>query len=113
MSLDHHLTALFDWLGSLHELPKHSGVRVIELRGERKLLGADEYAARFAHLLEAGYGWINLSCYGLLDERLVVAVELPRDPAGVPPGKTSVNYSGPPLDAAGQPAWDRAASLLR
>lgn len=70
------------------------------------LITAAEFAPRFDGLLVAGYAWINLSARGLFAGDLIVAVELPREPAGVAAGLTSVNYSGPPLDAAGVPRWD-------
>jgi hypothetical protein len=70
------------------------------------LITAAEFAPRFDGLLVAGYAWINLSAYGLFAGDLVVGVELPPEPAGVPAGLTAVNYSGPPLTAAGTPRWE-------
>jgi hypothetical protein len=56
----------------------------------------EEYRERFEELLGAGYAWINLSLYGEMDEKLLVAVELPRAPVGTQ--VTSVNISGPTRD---------------
>lgn len=52
------------------------------------------YAARFSKLLTSGYSWLNLSFYGFLDDRPLIAIELPRN-TGAPGTTTSVNYSGP------------------
>jgi hypothetical protein len=52
------------------------------------------YEARFQELLARGVPWLNVSCYGVLDGRLVVAIEVP----GSSPqrsSRTSINYSGP------------------
>lgn len=69
------------------------------------LIPVPSFAPRFQRLLVAGYSWINLSIYGLFGGDLVIGLELPRDPAGVPAGSTSVNYSGPSLDPTGEPDW--------
>ncbi len=39
-----------------------------------------------------------MSCYGLLGDVAMIAIELPRETRGIPSGKTSVNFSGPPID---------------
>jgi hypothetical protein len=70
-----------------------------------------EYENRFNELLQVGYTWLNLSCYGIYESFLIVAVEVPSatvphatpsgwSPKGEPrtlyPGcATSVNLSGP------------------
>lgn len=54
----------------------------------------DAYEQRFDELMAAGVPWINLSCWGLDGDRLVVAVETPRS-ARRSPTRTSVNYCGP------------------
>jgi hypothetical protein len=89
-------------------LPVHDALRIVDLsspevRREQAwvlprsaLLTVDQFAPRFDALLRAGYAWINLSVHGVLGSTLIVAVELPREPTGVPAGLTSVNYSGPP-----------------
>lgn len=75
------------------------------------LIAAAEFAPRFDGLLLAGYAWINLSAYGICAGDLIVGVELPREPASVAAGLTSVNYSGPPLNAGGTPRWELALSI--
>ena len=64
-----------------------------------------EYGARFDSLLAKGHAWLNLSAVGVLAEELVVCVEVPRDAVGAY-GRTSVNLSGPSLNAAGGKVWD-------
>jgi hypothetical protein len=69
------------------------------------LVTVSEFAPRFEALLLAGYASINLSIYGMLEHDLIVGVERPREPSGVPAGLTAVNYSGPPHGADGTPNW--------
>ena len=69
------------------------------------LVTAAGFAPRFETLLLAGYSWVNLSAYGIFENDLVVGIELPRESVGVPAGLTSVNYSGPSLNADGTPTW--------
>ena len=72
----------------------------------------ESYATRFERLLAAGYSWINLSALGVLDGHLLVCVELPREPVGIPAGRTSINLSGPPLDAQTRACiWDASVRV--
>ena len=59
----------------------------------------------------AGLPWLNMSCYGALDDTLIVAVELPMAPSK-PAAKTSVKLSGPPAAVLSH-AWnvDQVLSL--
>jgi hypothetical protein len=41
-----------------------------------------------------------MSCYGLLRDVAMIAIQLPRETSGIPSGKTSVSFSGPPVDVA-------------
>ena len=52
------------------------------------------YEPRFDMLLEAGLSWINVSCYGLDGENLVVGIEIP-NPRPILVTPTPVNYCGP------------------
>jgi hypothetical protein len=54
-----------------------------------------EYEARFEELLQAGYPWLNMSCYGVHEGLLVVAIEVPSPRPLAPGHATSVNLSGP------------------
>jgi hypothetical protein len=65
----------------------------------------------FDQLLVAGYSWLKLSAYGIFRGSLVIGVELPPEQVGVPPGLTSVNYSGPPSWPDGTANWDLDLTL--
>lgn len=68
-----------------------------------------EYETRFDELMAAGLPWVNLSCYGVLDEALIVAVETPAPPPK-PAKRTSVNISGPSA-AVLRHGWDAEEML--
>ena len=59
---------------------------------EKKL---EEYEARVEELLQAGSPWLNMSCYGVHEGLLVVAIEVPSPRPLIPGHATSVNLSGP------------------
>lgn len=118
-SLAHHVDALLAWLREHHELPAFDSVEILDTSDPSvrwagpgwsfpasALRTVAEFSGRFSQYLEAGYAWINLSAYGMLGTTMILGVELPRAPVGAPPGATSVNYSGPGLDArTGTPIW--------
>lgn len=124
------LHRLKEWLACRDDFPGWREVRIIEIgRGTRdERVGEGPYiwrvgedavstpatsAARFEELMSAGYSWINLSCYGILDGVAVIAVELPCSAAGTPKGKTSVNISGPPIDVkTGAARWNAEGYVL-
>jgi hypothetical protein len=104
--LDDRLAELVEFLKALQP-PRTSPIVMIEMQGSdpldpngRLLLQADRfasaetYAARFEQLLDLGLPWINLSCIGVLHDKLVVAVEFPSPPSGRAT-RTSVNLAGP------------------
>jgi hypothetical protein len=64
----------------------------------RDLIEEAAYAPRFEALLALGPPWLNVSCYGVYDGRLVVAIELPAPPLdrGC---TTAINVSGPSIAA--------------
>jgi hypothetical protein len=123
-ALSIHLDRLLRWLESTELQPPSREVRIIEVNadGFNRSDGKDhvrkdelrtplEYENRFDELLQTGYRWLNLSCYGVYEGLLIVAVEVPSatvaqmtpsgwSPEGKPrtlhPGcATSVNLSGP------------------
>lgn len=77
--------------------------------GRSALRDPTEYEARFESLMLAGLSWLNLSCIGVAEGRLIVTVETPRSASGVS-ARTSVNYSGPSR-AALEYGWDASAVL--
>lgn len=76
------------------------------------LLSPDRFTPQFEKLLCAGYSWINLSVYGVHDGNLIIGVEVPADTAGVPPGRTVVNYSGPPKGVDGRHTWTLSLTII-
>jgi hypothetical protein len=75
-----------------HDAPVDQSGRMLVRRGD--LREPLDYEARFDQLLAAGLPWLNVSCYGVLDETLIIAIEKPRPPSK-PADRTSVNFSGP------------------
>lgn len=71
----------------------------------KSLIPPEDYAARFASLLDAGHSWINMNAAGILDDALLVVVELPSYKNDVPREKVSVNFSGPSI-MDGKPQWE-------
>lgn len=80
---------------------------------QRALATVAQFSSRWDALLVAGYSWVNLSAYGIFRNVLIVGVEFPSERVGVPPGLTSVNYSGPARDAAGSPIWTLNVTVAR
>jgi hypothetical protein len=70
-----------------------------------------DFSSNFDRLLVAGYSWINLSAYGLFRGNLIIGVELPREPTGIPPGLTSVNYAAPARKLDGAADWELNLTL--
>ena len=122
LPLDVHISRLLKWLEKIHPLPTwhrqlildthHPDVRYEAVDGGvwcikgTTLKSVADYAERFEALLHRGYSWVNLSVYGLWRGDLVFGIELPQEPVGVPPGYTSVNYSGPSVDVTTrEPNW--------
>ena len=103
-ALSNYLDVLLHWLESIGLQPPSQDVRILEIslgdgtyhvrRDElRKPL---DYEARFEELLRAGYLWLNMSCYGVHDGSLIVAIEVPSPRVGLSPRcPTRVNLSGP------------------
>jgi hypothetical protein len=101
-----HLERLLHWLEEIGLQPPSKNVRFVEVGevnmgdGTYHVRRADfrsttEYERRFEELLQAGYPWLNMSCYGIHNGWLIVAVEVP-SPRPLNPGcATSVNLSGP------------------
>lgn len=70
-----------------------------------------QYEERFSALLAKGFAWINLSFYGLIDDKALVTVEFPNhEPAGRG-AATSVNFSGP-IRAVSRSSWDARPHIV-
>ena len=105
-ALDTHIEQLFGWLKGIGIQPPSKDVLIVEVNDVNQSDGTvhvrqtdfrrpSDYAIRFDELLQAGYPWLNLSCYGIQDGRLIVAVEVPSPRPLCPGCATSVNLSGP------------------
>jgi len=95
------LRAIDQVIGDLgREANKRSCFRV----SREQLQRPEHYETRFDELLKEGFSWINLSCYGVYDNCVVVAVEVPyREDGALHPGcVTSVNLSGPRADVVSE-----------
>ncbi len=95
---------LLHWLESIGLQPPSQDVRVLEISlgdgtyhvRRDELRKPSDYEARFAELLRAGYPWLNMSCYGVHDGSLIVAIEFPSPRVGLSPRcVTRVNLFGP------------------
>ena len=110
--LKHQISLLIGWMEQRRKIPAWKRIRILdtthpdvcwkpEISGwqvtEGSLVSPEDYEQQFHTLVHAGYSWINLSLYGVHDDSLVVGIELPSEPSKVPPGKTSINFSGPAI----------------
>src|ERR1700692_37249 len=107
-ALSIHLDRFFHWLAGIGILPPSQDVRIAEVNAHQVNVGNGtyhvrrdqlrkplDYEVRFEELLQAGYPWLNMSCYGVHDGSLIVAIEVP-SPRPLNPGHiTPVNLSGP------------------
>lgn len=117
------LDGLFLFLEKAGQTPPVQEVRLLEIgpgvgfdeRGRLRVRRDDYrdlegYKDRFEELLAAGLPWINVSCYGVDDYKLIVAVEVPGSGGSGLARRTSVNYSGP-TRAAIEHGWDASMAL--
>jgi hypothetical protein len=118
-TLAHCLQELFSFLASQELSPPSRDVRVVEVPGvpeldirgrltfaKTSLHEPAEFEARFQEIMSSGFPWVNLSCYGVHEDHLIVGIELPRTEARTGATRpTSVNYSGPPASVVEQ-RWD-------
>jgi hypothetical protein len=118
-ALSSHLDRLLRWLETTDSQLPSRDVRILEVNTREvnpkdgkyhvrkdQLRLPSQYERRFDELLQMGYPWLNLSCFGVYDNFLIVAVEVPSSPdvtsfsSSVQRGPlrlrlTSVNISGP------------------
>jgi hypothetical protein len=107
-ALSLHLNRLLHWLQEIGlQLPSRD-IRIVEISQIRRpstdgtyhvrrnqVLSPLEYECRFDELLAKGYSWLNMSCYGVHDGSLIVAIEVPGPRTLYPGCPTSVNLSAP------------------
>ncbi|HET8925679.1 MAG TPA: hypothetical protein VFN26_22035 [Candidatus Acidoferrum sp.] len=122
-ALSNHLDRLLALLEDCGLHPPSRDVRIVEISQIRRVspdgtvhVRRDElrspldYEARFDELLRTGYAWLNVSCYGVHDGFLIVAIEVPGPRTLYPGCPTSVNLSGPENRVLDQ-EWNVAAIL--
>ncbi len=110
--LQSQMSLLISWMQNIGKIPHWKELRILDTSrpdvrwnreaggwqvAEEALVSPEAYEQHFHDLMQAGYSWINLSLYGLHGTTLIVGVELPQEAGKVTPGKTSVNFSGPPI----------------
>lgn len=134
-SLASALQHLREFLDAGNLVPPSWDVRIVEVghdapidaRGRLRVGYADlntvsDYSARFEQLLSSGLPWLNVSCYGLAGDVMIVAIEMPRPSQAVAASTsaatwsrpTLLNYSGP-ITAVVNAGWnaDEALSMER
>src|SRR5260370_29845230 len=103
-ALSRHLDRLLQRLDSFELQPSSREVRLVEI-SQVSRVSADgtyhvrrdqlrrplDYESRFDELLKTGYVWLNMSCYGVHDRWLIVAIEVPGPRTLYPGCFTSVN----------------------
>lgn len=102
MTLRHHAKAVEKWLRGQGSSVEWDKVLVGDVDTARdlsdilvdKLHTVDEMEDVFSIYLANGYSWINILALGVRDKALVLLIELPREAAGCPPERVSINYSG-------------------
>jgi hypothetical protein len=106
-ALDNSIQFLLDFLKSRRLTPPSTEIRIFEVTNTEvdshgrlhisrdALFKPSEYEKRFDELVQTGLPWINLSCYGAYESKLVVGVEFPKKPSSGLLSVTSINYSGP------------------
>jgi hypothetical protein len=118
------LQELFTFLDERELSPPSRDVRFIEIqhataidsRGcfcirQESLRTPSEYETRFEELINSGFSWLNMSCYGVYKHLLIVGIEIPCTlPHGDQASCLSVNYSGPPVSVI-QSEWDASEIL--
>jgi hypothetical protein len=116
------LDALFLFLEKAGQAPPTRSVRVVEIgpvtevdsRGRPRVRREEfrdpvDYESRFQELLALGLPWINVSCYGVSAQKLVVAVEV-SGKSSRQASRTCINYSGPAKTVTDH-GWDAAEAL--
>jgi hypothetical protein len=69
-----------------------------------------EYQERFESIMKSGFSWVNVTCYGLDVDTLIVGIETPT-PSPTRAVRTSINYSGPPTKVV-QNDWDVSEAII-
>ena len=123
--LQHQISLLITWIQQKETCPVWERIRILdttrpdvcwkpEIGGwqitDHSLVPPEDYEQQFHTLMQAGYGWINLSLYGMHGDSLIVGIELPSEPGKTPPGKTPITFSGPEIKN-GEVDWQLCLEL--
>jgi hypothetical protein len=114
-TLAHHLRELEAFLRRHGDAPEWTGILIVEdgeiTYGPRtriprsSLQTPNNFASRFDELVARGYGWINLVGNGVVEGKLIVSLETPRQSSDLPASQVPVIVSGPPCDSSGKQRW--------
>lgn len=114
-TLAHHLRELEAFLRREGDAPEWTAILIVEdteiTHGPRtkiprsSLHTPNDFASRFDELVARGYGWINLVGNGVLDGKLIVSVEIPRESSGLASTDVPVMTCGPNFDSS-KWGWD-------
>jgi hypothetical protein len=92
------LQVFLDWLKRIQLVPPPTkGIKILEL-GHVDFINPEDYANRFVEIMQAGHSWINMECFGVHDECLIIAIRLPNpefENVLKPGTPTAVNFGGP------------------
>ena len=112
----HHLRELEAFLRKDGDAPSWDDVQVVMdsdithgpsmTIAESALHVPEQFSPKFDELVLRGYGWINLVGNGLIDGKLLVSLEVPRESSGIQSEQVHVNLSGPYRDASGRKRWN-------
>jgi hypothetical protein len=106
------------FLKSVLELPSFSEIMIVEDNNEilteksKPVLRScnfktlQDYEIAFEILVNQGYPWVNLSCAGVYDEKLILTISKPGDSTEKGGRLTSVNLSGPIKLISDDPGWN-------
>ena len=121
--LSNKLKEFTDWLVNINLPPPVTEIRIIELdrnpeidkKGRVKIEKInihkpENYEERFNELMTSGISWLNMSCYGVYDEYLIIVIEKPMKNFGLNP-KPSVNFSAPNTEVIRR-KWDATQAII-
>ncbi|MBV8166627.1 MAG: hypothetical protein JO021_07530 [Alphaproteobacteria bacterium] len=116
------LAQLTNFLATDGPVPETRGIKIFEVNTRPsdasgrilvpgvELLPPEEFEPRFRDRLAQNLPWINVSCFGVHQNELIVGVEWPNYRSTQRAVRTSINYSGPP-DIVLEHGWDVRAVL--
>jgi len=116
-----HLNLIIEDLKQRSDIPAWNKIRIVEGRDiqhceidvipESSLKTPEAYSPRFQELLDRGYGWMNLVNNGIVHQMLLLSIEIPQSPSGIPPSQVPINLSGPYYNKNGTLCWDASSRI--